>query len=95
MATITITANTTLEFNTLLGYHYGVDVDAIFEHPLPLKYRVTASPKVNVRALPDVNSADIGDKLYLEVVSGVAEGGWLKLLNEPGWVSMAWLEELK
>lgn len=95
-----ITASNTKDFNWKMGLSLGVDVASIFEHPLPIKYRVTASPKVNVRLEPIASSTDIGDKLYLQVVvlehiftNSLGED-WGKLYGEPGYISMAWLEKI-
>jgi hypothetical protein len=92
-----ITASNTKDFNWKMGLSLGVDVASIFEHPIVavFKYRVIADPKVNVREKPDSTSKDIGDKLYLQIVMGErAEGGWVKLVGEPGYISSAWLEEV-
>lgn len=92
-----ITASNTKDFNWKMGLSLGVDVASIFEHPIVavFKYRVIADPKVNVREKPDSTSKDIGDKLYLQIVMGErVEGGWAKLVGEPGYISSAWLEEV-
>jgi hypothetical protein len=92
-----ITASNTKDFNWKMGLSLGVDVASIFEHPMVavFKYRVIAHPKVNVREKPDSTSKDIGDKLYSEIVIGERlVPGWLKLLDEPGYIFMAWLEEV-
>ena len=92
-----ITSDNTLGFLWKLGISLGVDVASIFEHQefIPVKYRVTAYPFVNVREKPDSTSKDIGDKLYLQIVMGErVEGGWAKLVGEPGYISSAWLEEV-
>lgn len=91
-----ITASNTKDFNWKMGLSLGVDVASIFEHPTIIykKFRVIAYPFVNVRESPSALSKDIGDKLYREVVSGEVEGKWLKLAGEPGYVSLAWLEEV-
>ena len=90
-----ITAEDTLDFNTQQGELLGVDVDAIFDHSdeAVKYYRVVADPYVNVRAEPSASSKDIGDKLYgMTVGITTQQNGFGKLYNEPGWVSMAWLE---
>lgn len=90
-----ITASNTKDFNWKMGLALGVDVVSIFEHPIVSvsKYRVTAQPHVNIREKPDSTSKDIGDILYGTIVEiTTIENGYGKLLNEPGWVSMAWLE---
>ena len=92
-----ITASNTKDFNWKMGLSLGVDVASIFEHPIVavFKYRVIADPKVNVRESPYAFSRDIGDKLYLQTVMGErVEGGWAKLVGEPGYISSAWLEEV-
>jgi len=93
---VEITASNTKDFNWKMGLSLGVDVASIFEHPIVVhqKFKVTAYPFVNVRELPLASSKDIGDKLYREVVSGIVDRNWLKLADEPGYISMAWLEEV-
>ena len=91
-----ITSDNTLGFLWKFGISLGVDVASIFEHQelIPVKYRVTAYPFVNVRENPDSTSKDIGDKLYLTTVEiTIQQDGFGKLYNEPGWVSLAWLEK--
>lgn len=56
------------------------------------RYRVTADPKVNVRAGPGMQFADIGD-LFLDEFVYIYEfvEGWGHLAEKPGWVSMQWV----
>lgn len=61
--------------------------------------RVTASPSLRVRAKPFATAEILPDRLPLgrvvEVWGGSEIGGYIKLIDQPGWVAVAYIETMQ